>query len=322
MKKICRIGCVGLLSDLPLYVAHARGLFVEQGIEVALSTELGWASVEARLSSGKLSAANVPALMPLALAAGLGKSALPLHAIAPTSYQGQAIVLSTRAHALLSNAARPATPVRIGVESPYAFSTYFLQSWIKRSHPTWADRITTMPIAVSQAIDLLKDGHIHGLCCAEPVCRVATTEGVAITLTRSSELFPGHLESLLACTENFLSTDEAAVRRIAAAIETARQYCARPENQPEALRIFLEQKSAIITSSSAVPGALGGDLELSRLIRFEAASPAAPAAGLGAVEPLIAATLALPGVRVSESDLRQAAGKIFAPLRTKPPVTA
>src|SRR4051794_30841915 len=67
-----RLGFVPLADCAPLVIAHELGFFKNQGLDVTLSRELGWATVRDKLIHGELDAAHALAAMPVAATLGLG----------------------------------------------------------------------------------------------------------------------------------------------------------------------------------------------------------------------------------------------------------
>lgn len=315
MKKIYRIGCVGLLSDLPLLIAHARGLFAEEGVTVEITIELGWASIEAKLSSGQLTAANVPAVMPLALSVGKGKVPFSLRAFVPTSYAGDVLTLNPALAAAVKEGKPPsAEPIRIGVEAPYTQATLFAQTWIKQAAAAFQISITLVPLSISQIIDFLKDGYIQGFCCSEPIGQIATHTGLGIAVARSRDYFPFHLHSVVAAPDVFCAREERAAQAIAAAVDRARIFCADPAHHREVLQVLLQCKSSFFTASELPRVLSDNPASLRNLIGFESRESAEGRAGRDPLEVLLKACRALPGTELPEAELRKEAKRIFSPL--------
>ena len=155
-KEPIRIGCTGLLTDLPLFVAKAKGYFAAEGIVVQTSLELGWKSIESKLSAGSLSVANVPTLFPLALSLKRSGMVLPMEAIAITSRHGEAITLNQATMgAFLGGKLNSLKSVRIGVDAPSTGSDLFVQKWLKGLRLEKTTSVQLVPIAISQLIDAL-----------------------------------------------------------------------------------------------------------------------------------------------------------------------
>jgi len=55
-----RVGFVPLTDCAPLVMAHELGLFRKYGLNVALSRELGWATIRDKVIHGELEAASQP----------------------------------------------------------------------------------------------------------------------------------------------------------------------------------------------------------------------------------------------------------------------
>lgn len=313
MKKITRFGCVGLLADLPVFVAKAKGYFDDFGLEVTISTELGWTSIEMDLDGGTLQFANIPAVMPLALQSRPGASISALRAVAVTAYEGESLCLNEESLSQI-RAARGTKTIRIGVEAPYSFSGYFSKAWARRLHPDVAKNIVWVPLAVSQMIDLLQEGYIHGLCGTEPMGKLATAAGLAVNVIRSGEMFPQHLQSVTVSSERFIGENSDTAKAVAKALLQAREFCAHRENQAEAIGIFVEQKSSIHASSRLVTGMFNGRIETISFAPSKDSLAINELTPTRSIELLCKAWQAIAPTALNNTELRDVALKIFAPL--------
>lgn len=313
MKNLYRFGCVGLLSDLPVYVAKAKGMFDDCGINVVISTELGWSSLEDHLEDGSLQFANLPATMPLALQSRMEKGDWTFRAIAATAFEGSSLCLNAECFGQI-RAARVTNPMRIGVESPYSFSGYFAHIWSRRLPVDVAKNISWVPVALSQMIDLLQEGYIQGICASEPVGKISVASGLAQCVVKSSEIFPYHLQTIAVAHERILSRNVNAAKSIANALGQARAFCSRAENHSEALRIFVEQKSSVHAPSKIAPGLFAGRID-SPVFRSspDVDSPNEPISP-NVIDLLCRACQTMYPASVGDSDLRSYAQRIYSPL--------
>ena len=90
-----RLGFVPLIDCAPVAVAMEMGIFQQHGVQVALSRELGWASVRDKLFYDSLDAAE--SIAGVAFALGLGFSDLRCEVAVPLilNLHGNAITLTT-----------------------------------------------------------------------------------------------------------------------------------------------------------------------------------------------------------------------------------
>src|SRR5258706_1332861 len=93
-RRSLRVGFVPLTDCAPLVMAHELGLFRKHGLNVALSRELGWATVRDKIIYGELDAAHALAAMPLAATLGLGSIQCDCLTALVLSLHGNAITLS------------------------------------------------------------------------------------------------------------------------------------------------------------------------------------------------------------------------------------
>lgn len=294
-------------------VAQAKGFFPAEDVRVVLTVELGWASIELKLASGQLCAANVPPSFPLLLSLKKSGFIQPMQALALTSYHGEAITLSREtAAALTAGKLAALKSVRIGVDTPHTLSQLFVQSWLKEIRQERNPAIQLVPLAISQLLDLMKDGYIQGFCCAEPIGQFAVEADIGVTVARSRDHPQLRIQSVLAATETFATAYPDAAKAIAAAVERGRLFCANPKNEAEIIRIYrkhLAQKphAAALASRGASQPALA------TLIGFEPS-------GNGSAKDkdpfgfLATACASLPGVIVAEREIRDTLKRVFATL--------
>lgn len=310
-----RIGCAGLLTDIPLIVAQAKGYFAEASIPVALSFELGWASIELKLASGQLSVANVPPSFPLLLALKKGGNAQPMRALAITSCHGEAITLNREtAAAFQAGKLNTLKTIRIGVDAPHTLSHAFARSWLKTSRAENNPAIQLVPLAISQLLDLLKDGYIQGFCCAEPLSQIALEADLGVTVARSRDHPPLQIQSVLTATDDFCLAHPTETKAITSAVNRARIFCANPKHEAETLRIYRKHLLSRPAGSTLSFGGANLTPALSTLISFEP-SPANSHAATKEKDPfgsLVTACTTLPGVIAAEREIRDAVKRIFS----------
>src|SRR6266446_8141627 len=89
-----RLGFVPLTDCAPLIMAHELGLFRNHGLRVALSRELGWATIRDKVIHRELDAAHALASMPVAATLGLGSIRCDCLTGLVLNLHGNAITLS------------------------------------------------------------------------------------------------------------------------------------------------------------------------------------------------------------------------------------
>jgi len=188
-----------------------------------------------------------------------------------------------------------------------------VQSWMKAARIDRHPAIQLVPLAISQLLDLLKDGYIHGFCCAEPAGQIAVETGLGVTVSRSREYPSLPIQSVLAATDEFCSAHPEAAKAVTMAVDRARLYCANPKNETEILRIYRKQTGNKLTFTDQSAGEAATVLPLSTFIGFEAVA----VNGHAAKDPfgvLASACTTLPGVTSAEREIREAAKRMFSRL--------
>ncbi|HEY9154769.1 MAG TPA: ABC transporter substrate-binding protein [Opitutaceae bacterium] len=230
MSNSYTIGYIGLLEDAPLLAAYAQGWFQKENLHIELSRELGWATLNAKLTKGALIAGNVSALSPVILGRRNDRKPLSgLQVLAMTSFGGLRLVTSSEVAAALGQKKNLPNPLRIGVGIPSGDSQLFARAW-QQSRGLPPNAVTLVPVAVSQFVHALKEGYVHGFIAGEPVVSQASLGQVGICMAKSHEYFPYHARSVLAVKESFAAEEPQACETIRRVLQRAATYCAEPAN--------------------------------------------------------------------------------------------
>lgn len=231
MKKVYRVGYVGLLDDAPLHVALSQGLFGDEGFSVELSCELGWAALSAKLATGTLAAANVSALHPLLPSIAHQPTHTHLEVITATSFAGLSVTLANEFTTLLKSKEPLPAPLRIGVAVPRGDAHVVLAAW-QKSIGLAPSEVVLVPLAVSQFVDALAESYVHGFVASDPITTQAQRLGRGVMVARSHDYFPYHPRSVTAVRAHLAIHDPEFCKALKFALRKARAFCARPENWP------------------------------------------------------------------------------------------
>ena len=242
-RRVLRVGFVPLTDCAPLVMAHELGLFRKYGLRVALSRELGWATIRDKIIHGELDAAHALAAMPAAISLGLGSVRCDCLTALVLNLHGNAITLSNelwqrgvrdgvtlREEILRTRCARMLT---FGVVFPFSSHHFLLRAWLAASgiNPDRDIRLVVVP--PPQMVANLKTGNLDGYCVGEPWNSVAVQARAGWCVATSAELDPGHPEKVLMVRREFAEKREDEHLSLVAALLEACEFCDAPENRDE-----------------------------------------------------------------------------------------
>jgi ABC-type nitrate/sulfonate/bicarbonate transport system substrate-binding protein len=264
-----RLGFVPLFDAAPLVVAEALGLFEAVGLRVALSPEASWAAIRDKLAFAALDGAHLLSPMPLALAAGLGGVQARLQVACGLSRNGNGITLSnTLAGGDLATTLKArGTPATLAVVFPFSSHNYLLRRWLtaQRLHPERDVRLTAVP--PPRMAERLAAGDIDGFCAGAPWGAAAQAMGVGRVVAGTADIWPDHLEKLLAFSEDYLVTHREQAVAATAAVIAATRWLDAPENRVEAISIMAGRALWHLS-----PATIESAFDATHRIRFRAAT--------------------------------------------------
>lgn len=266
-----RLGFVPLTDCAPLVMAQELGLYAKYGLRVALSRELGWATVRDKIIHRELDAAHALAAMPAAATLGLGSIACDCLTALVLNLHGNAITLSNelwrrgvREGKTLADEIRRQHGKKFftfGVVFPFSSHRHLLRGWLA-AHGINADRdVRIVTVPPPQMVVNLKAGHLDGFCVGEPWNSVAVHSRSGWCVAASAELEPGHPEKVLMVRRDFAEQRAAEHVALVAALIEACAFCDHPENRTH-IAATLARPEYIGVEESILRRGLDGEMDL------------------------------------------------------------
>jgi ABC-type nitrate/sulfonate/bicarbonate transport system substrate-binding protein len=244
-----RLGFVPLSDCAPIAVAREAGIFKRYGLNVALSRELGWASVRDRMFYGELDAAQ--SIAGIAFALGMGFSELRCEVAVPLilNLHGNAITLSADLNpaeigkgeglpGYLANSWKKDRPFTLAATHRFSSHHILLYQWLRRQGlacPADVEIIFLPPPLMPRH---LKAGHIDGYCVGEPWNSESILDGYGWCPATSSDLSHGHPEKVLLLTGKFLRERKDDSIALVAALLDACKLCQDPAFRSDMISIL------------------------------------------------------------------------------------
>lgn len=259
-----RIGFIPLVDCALLAIAQERHFFAANGLCVELRKAQSWGAIRDNLTSGDVDAAHLLITMPLQSALAADAKARALCYAFTLSRNGNGIILSNalwkegvRDAAGLSSwmAARPESPVRLGVVFPRGTQEYFLRSWLAKGGLGLDGRVSLTIIPPQEMVGRLRKGEIDGFCVGEPWTRRATASKLGRLVADSAGLLPGLGEKVLGVRAAWHREHAKEHGQVIRALSQASAWLADPGNLEVAVEI-LSSKRYVNTPKSVVEAAL------------------------------------------------------------------
>ena len=260
------LGFIPLTDCAPLLVAHEKGFFAAEGLDVTLSREASWATVRDKVGFGALDAAHMLGPMVVAAALGLAGEAVPLVAPMALNRNGGGITLSTRLleqvaafGSLKAALAARAEPATFAVVFPYSIHAYALRGWLEGQGiaPDVDARIVVPP--PPRTAEDLAAGRIDGFCAGAPWNTVAVRLGSGRLLATTAGLHPGAPDKVLGLSPGLVERRPEAVSALLRALVAAGRWADDPTNRAELIAL-LAGPEAVGAPPEAIAHALDHEL--------------------------------------------------------------
>lgn len=285
-KSELEIGILPLADAAPIVMAHAKGFFAEQGLDVTIRVENSWAGLRDKLAAGMLDAAHMLAPMPLAATLGIDGVGVPMLTAMSLNLNGNGITVSNALYQRLR--LNEGDPLSVGaalrrvIESDrqagapplvfahvFAYSTqhYELRYWLSGCGIDPRHDLKLVVVPPPQMVRQLQEGRIDGFCVGAPWSAVAEKAGLGRTVVNKYQIWNNSPEKVLGVTQEWAMRHPATHRRTIAALIRSARWLDQPEHRAQAAHTLLEL--------NYLRGVSPATLETSMAIR-DAAHPRGP----------------------------------------------
>lgn len=252
-SQVINLGFVPLCDSAPIIIAKEKGFFEAHNLKVKLSREPGWASIRDKLSYGELDAAE--AILGLVFALHLGLGCLAREVMTPLilSANGNAITMGNHIpkeiiakddglQTFLKNDFKNDRPFTLAAVHPFSCHNFLLHSWLRRQNVIPGEHIEIVflpPTILSRNLDA---GTIDGFCVGDPWNSKTILEQKGWCAATSRDIYNGHPEKALLCSESFSQNRTEEMLNLTAALYQSCLYCSDPNNSQELVTILSKSR--------------------------------------------------------------------------------
>ncbi len=267
-----------LVDAAPLIVAQEMGFAEAEGLSLELIPAPSWSSVRDMLAFGRVDAAHLLSVVPVAMALGLGGVTTALSAVSVLSINGNSIGVSRALEERLRGAghdfgfsdaaAAGAALARvcqdgftIGAPFPFSMHVELLRYWFENTplrDVAVEIRIVPPPL-MAQA---LADGEIDAFCVGEPWGSMSVEDGAGTLLLPGQAIWRAAPEKVLAVRNDWAEAEPDLLGRLMRAVWCAGRWLG-PQGRKSTASEILARKGYLDLPAEIIERALSGHLTIS-----------------------------------------------------------
>jgi len=245
-----RIGIIALTDCASIVVAHEKGFFREEGLDVTISKEASWAAIRDKLYLGENHATHMLYGTPYASTLGLGGApARPLIIPWVLNMNGQAITLNTELRdrgvraptdlqkLLAEEKAAGKPPRTFAMTYPPGTHAMWIRYWLASGGINPDKDVSLITIPPPQMVANMKVGKMDGFCVGEPWNARAIGDGIGFTATTTQAIWKNHPEKVCAFTAEFAEKNPRTVRAVLRGLHRSSVFIDDLGNRPEVAAI-------------------------------------------------------------------------------------
>jgi two-component system, oxyanion-binding sensor len=264
MSEKLRIGFIPLVDATVLLVAVDQGFAAAEGLTVELVREVSWSNVRDKLNIGLFDAAHLLSPVAIASSLGIGHVRVPLVVPFNLGINGNAITVSPRLFAMLSNAAdgglsdpkvsaralarvigerkaRGFEPLTFGMTFPFSNHNYQLRCWMAAGGVDPDEDVRLVVLPPPYMVESLASGHVDAFCVGAPWNSVAVDLGVGSILHFGCEIMTRASEKALALRESWADENPDALVALIRAMARASEFAIRADNRTSVAHIVAQR---------------------------------------------------------------------------------
>ncbi|MGN6370779.1 MAG: CmpA/NrtA family ABC transporter substrate-binding protein [Phycisphaerae bacterium] len=270
--SLLKIGFVPLIDAAPLIAAWEQGYFREEGLQVSLHRQIGWANIRDKLSYGQLDAGHALLGMPIASHLGRDSFSEPLVALMALGAGGNAITIRKALYdqgassaaslaTLMKSQPRFSRPV-VGHVFPSSMHHYLLREWLSSAGIDPDRDVKMCIIPPPQMTDHMRGGYVDLFCVGEPWNTLATRQGHGVPIVATTDILPQHPEKVLAVSKRFLEGKGDLLASLVRATLRGCLWCEAPANRKTLAEMlsgekYLAQPRELLEESLSIDSTFG-----------------------------------------------------------------
>lgn len=280
-KAKLTLGIIPLTDCAQIVVAHEKGFFKEEGLDVTVAKEISWAAIRDKISYGDLDAAHMLAPMPLAATLGVGSIKKDTVTAIGMDLNGNGITVSNAVWKAMNEidaescALRPtpATALKKLIERdrgkrlykfamvfPVATHNYEIRYWLASAGIDPDNDIKLDVVPPPQMVANLRAGNIDGYCVGEPWNQRAVFDKVGVPVITNVEIFPGKLEKVVGVNREWMEKYPHTHRAMVRALIRAGQWADPPDNRLQVVQ-WISQRQYVNAPEEVVKNSMTGTFE-------------------------------------------------------------
>jgi nitrate/nitrite transport system substrate-binding protein len=255
--KKAKLGFIALTDAAPLIIALERGYFKKYGMdEVEIVKQASWPvtrdNLELGSGSGGIDGAHILSPMPYLMTLGkITKQPVPMYILARLNTNGQAISVSNTYKDLklgkdnskalkeaFAKAKSSGKDLKAAMTFPGGTHDLWMRYWLAANGIEPGKDVSVVPVPPPQMVANMKVGGMEAFCVGEPWNAQLINQQLGYTAIVTGELWKDHPEKALAMRADWVDKNPKAAKAILVAVMEAQQWCDKPENKEEMVKII------------------------------------------------------------------------------------
>ena len=255
-----KLGFIALTDSAPLIIAKEKGLFEKYGMkDVEVIKQASWPvtrdNLELGSASGGIDGAHILSPMPYLMSLGkITKQPVPMYILARLNTNGQAISVANTYKDLkvgldskalkeaFSKAKSSGKELKAAITFPGGTHDLWMRYWLAAGGINPDTDISTIPVPPPQMVANMKVGGMEAFCVGEPWNAQLVNQKEGYTALITGELWKDHPEKALSMRADWVDKNPKAAKAILMAVQEAQQWCDKPENKDEMVKIVSKRQ--------------------------------------------------------------------------------
>ena len=256
--KNAKLGFIALTDAAPLIVAQAKGYFKKYGMDnVEVVKQASWPvtrdNLELGSGGGGIDGAHILSPMPYLMTIGkITKQPVPMYLLARLNTNGQAISVSntykdlkltTESKGLKEAFAKSAGKgLKAAMTFPGGTHDLWMRYWLAAGGIDPDKDISVVPVPPAQMVANMKVQGMEAFCVGEPWNAQLINQQLGYTALITGELWKDHPEKAFTMRKDWVDKNPKAAKAILVAVMEAQQWCDKPENKDEMVKIIADRQ--------------------------------------------------------------------------------